>query len=157
MINFNKTMYGRQVRFINAEAHEELPDFYPEVGTVGLLISPEGTSFIDIVDDYVVQWPEGSTSLNDIWYCEEDYIELVDEITDYTVEKYGVVVAMKLFLVDYHIPYATLAFAFGGTVTVEWDVVENRKKYESGINSYTLVYDERVGDTSFENHVKVRR
>lgn len=78
MFKFDESMYGRRVRFINAKAHEEMPGFYPEVETIGTIIPPKGTAFEKFGDDFAVQWPEGSTSLNDIWVCDEDSLELVE-------------------------------------------------------------------------------
>lgn len=66
----------------------------------------------------------------------------------------GAVVAIRIYLKDYHSPMAELAFAFGGTVTIEWDNVIQRKKYESGINAYTLIFDTRVHETTFENQIR---
>lgn len=84
MINFNKTMYGRRVRFTSAMAHETAPEFYPEVGTVGFLISPMDTSFAGtdyVVDEpvVVVQWPKGSTSKKDLWLTDLEHLELVED------------------------------------------------------------------------------
>lgn len=85
MINFNESMYGRKVRFINAEAHEEMPEFYPEVGTIGVIVPVKGTDFERLVDDFAVQWPEGSTEYagvgtrGDCWLSDEESLELVEE------------------------------------------------------------------------------
>lgn len=79
MIKFDKSMYGKKVRFINAEAHEEMPWCYPAVGTVGVLIPTVNTAFKELVDDFVVQWPKGSTSKIDCWLASEDSLELVEE------------------------------------------------------------------------------
>lgn len=51
---------------------------------------------------------------------------------------------------------AILAFAFGGTVDVEWNIVSEREKYAKGINSYTYVFDERPAEIgrTFESFVK---
>lgn len=58
-----KFYVGQNVRFINAAAHIESPDFCPEVGTIGKVIS---------VNDFdcLVAWPAGTTSGSDIWYVE---------------------------------------------------------------------------------------
>lgn len=80
MINFDKKMYGRQVQFINAEAHEEMPWCYPEVGTIGIIVPVEGTAFERLVDDFAVQWPKGSTSGNDCWLVDDENLELVEEV-----------------------------------------------------------------------------
>lgn len=151
MEEFNRTMFGRQVRFINAQAHEEMPEYYPEVGTIGIIVPVKENE----IENFMIQWPKGSTSLDDGWFCEEEFIELVEEITDYTPEKYGIVEAVKIFYGKACWPYATLAFAYGGTVTIDWANVKEREKYSRGINAYTLFIDERV-KKKFEDYVRVR-
>lgn len=80
MEKFNESMIGRKVRFTNAMAHEEEPWFYPEVGTIGTIVSTKGTDFENMDDlPYVVQWPEGTTSEKDLWAVDDKNIELVDE------------------------------------------------------------------------------
>lgn len=80
MIKFDESLYGRKVRFINAKAHKEMPQWFPEVGTIGIIIPViENSSFSGIVDDFVVQWPKGSTSSKDIWAADEENLELVEE------------------------------------------------------------------------------
>lgn len=151
MIKFNSTMFGRQVRFINAKAHEEMPNWYPPVGTIGIIV-PIYNKF---VDDFKIKWPKGSTSSNDTWFCDEKSIELVEEITDYTPDKYGIVKAIRIFLADGYKPYATFAFAFGGTVTIDWANIKEREKYMPGINAYTFIIDERMKN-KFEDYVRIR-
>lgn len=152
MIKFDNTMFGKQVRFINAEVHENEPDFYPAPGTIGTIV-PIDEDFEKA--KFLVQWPSGSTSWNDKWQCDEDLIEFVPEIQDYTPEKYGIVEAIRIFYGKACWPYATLAFAYGGTVTIDWANVEERKKYMPGINAYTLIIDDRV-KKNFEDYVRVR-
>lgn len=85
MFKFNESMYGRKVRFINAEAHEEMPQYYPKVGTIGTIVPVKGTDFEGLVDDFAVQWPEGSTEYagvgtrGDLWLSDEESLELVEE------------------------------------------------------------------------------
>lgn len=153
MEEFNTMMFGRQVRFINAKAHEEMPEYYPKVGTIGIIVPVKENE--RETGDFMVQWPKGSTSLDDKWFCEEEFIELVEEITDYTPEKYGIVEAVKIFYGKACWPYATLAFAYGGTATIDWANVKEREKYSRGINAYTLFIDERVKN-KFEDYVRVR-
>lgn len=152
MIKFDNTMFGRQVRFINAQAHEEMPDWYPPVGTIGIII-PSTWNYSNI--NFLVNWPEGSTGENEPLACDEESLEFVEEITDYTPEKYGIVEAIRIFYGKACWPYATLAFAFGGTVTIDWANVEERNKYMHGINAYTLIIDDRV-KKNFKNYVRVR-
>lgn len=66
----------------------------------------------------------------------------------------GAVVAIKIYGIP--TPRAILAFAFGGTVDVEWNIVSEREKYEKGINSYTYVFDERPAEIgrTFDSFVK---
>lgn len=83
MFKFDEPMYGKKVRFVNAEAHEGMPDFYPPVGTIGTIMPvsyhPNGC-FEE--EDYIVEWPKGSTSWIDIWACGEESLELVEEDVD---------------------------------------------------------------------------
>ena len=59
------------------------------------------------------------------------------------VEK-GAVIAIRIYYAENGFtPMADLALAFGDKVTIEWDVPAEREVYESGINAYTLYYDER--------------
>ena len=152
MEEFNTMMFGRQVRFINAKAHEEMPEYYPEVGTIGIIV-PSTWNYSNI--DFLVDWPKGSTDDIGPFACSEKSLELVEEITDYTPEKYGIVEAVKIFYGKACWPYATLAFAYGGTVTIDWANVKEREKYSRGINAYTLFIDERVKN-KFEDYVRVR-
>lgn len=47
---------GSKVRYLNAEKHEQNPEFYPLQGTIGKVVS--------VVDDniYLVQWPDYITA-----------------------------------------------------------------------------------------------
>lgn len=66
----------------------------------------------------------------------------------------GAVVAIRIYGTGS--PKAVLAFAFGGSVEIEWSVVSEREKYKSGINAYTYIFDERpemIGRT-FESFLK---
>lgn len=75
---FNENMYGPKVKFISEEAHMDMPEYYPAVGTVGTVVK--------VYDEYCecygwkVQWPKGSTSGNDCWFCEESDVELIEEV-----------------------------------------------------------------------------
>lgn len=83
MEKFNESMFGRKVRFTNATAHEEAPWFYPEVGTIGTIVSTKGTVFENMDDlPYVVQWAEGTTSDEDLLGVADRNIELVDVTED---------------------------------------------------------------------------
>lgn len=65
------------------------------------------------------------------------------ELEIYTPETHGCITAIRIFNESGHIPTAELLFAFGGSRTIRWDIVENREEYASGITAYTLIYDER--------------
>lgn len=88
MIKFGKSMFGKKVRFINAAAHKESPEYYPEVGTIGVIVPVEGTDFERLVDDFAIQWPKGSTEFigvgtrGDCWLADEESLELVEEVVD---------------------------------------------------------------------------
>lgn len=62
---------GDKVRYIG-KGHKEMPEFYPEIGTVGTIVKDSGDT------DWYIQWPKGSTSKKDCWYCDENDIELVE-------------------------------------------------------------------------------
>ena len=57
----------------------------------------------------------------------------------YNVNKHGAVVAIKI-TDDFK---AEIRTAFGFTKTINWTNVAARKEFETGINGYTLFYDER--------------
>lgn len=73
---------------------------------------------------------------------------------NYNQEKDGAVVAIRI-CGDIS-PKAILAFAFGGSAEIEWTNVDERSKYESGINGYTFYFDERTKDygMGFEQFIK---
>ena len=63
----------------------------------------------------------------------------------YDPRKHGAVVAIRIFMDEEKniSPLAELAFAYGGTAVIDWVNPVQREKYMSGINGYTLIYDER--------------
>lgn len=63
---------GKRVVFKNDSWHKRLPEFYPTVGTIGTVI---GKSQI-VKDSFYIQWPKGTTSDNDEWYCERCDFEI---------------------------------------------------------------------------------
>lgn len=69
--------------------------------------------------------------------------------------KDGSVTAIKIYNNGVY-PMAVLAFAFGGSVEIQWNIVEEREKYAAGINGYTLMYDERTTEygRTFESFIK---
>lgn len=66
---------GDKVRFIDTKAHEDCPAFYPPIGTIGTV------SRILKNGDLDVQWPTGSTTVDDRWYCPTRRVEPVEEGT----------------------------------------------------------------------------
>lgn len=64
-------------------------------------------------------------------------------IFKYDPRKHGAVVAIRIYFKDDRCPMADLAFAYGGMTTIEWTNPAQREAYMSGINGYTLIYDER--------------
>ena len=67
-----------KVKFLNKQLHETDSAFYPEVGTIGVLVE-------DDVGDMccLVEWPKGSVEDNpnggSMWYCGIEDIEEVKE------------------------------------------------------------------------------
>lgn len=68
-----KFKVGDKVRYIGKN-HEEMPEFYPEIGTIGTVVKEDGDM------GWHIQWPKGSTSKKDCWYCDENDIELVENV-----------------------------------------------------------------------------
>ena len=56
---------GRRVVFKSNLWRQRLPQFYPVVGTVGTVLLRSQV----IRDGYYIQWPKGTTSGNDKWFC----------------------------------------------------------------------------------------
>lgn len=69
----SKFNIGDKVRYIGKD-HKEMPEFYPEIGTIGTVVKEDGDT------DWYIQWPKGSTSRKDCWYCGENDIELVENV-----------------------------------------------------------------------------
>lgn len=65
---------GDKVRFIDGESHEGSPEYHPKVGTVGKVVW-----VYELENEALVQWPEGSTSDDDRWWCMYDMVEKVEE------------------------------------------------------------------------------
>lgn len=61
---------GSKVRMIDGELHNEKPQWFPAVGTVGIVRKL----------DYInceVQWPKGTTSWQDKWWCNYEHFEVL--------------------------------------------------------------------------------
>ena len=69
----SKFNVGDKVRYIGKD-HREMPEFYPEIGTIGTVVKEDGDA------DWYIQWPKGSTSRKDCWCCYENDIELVEDV-----------------------------------------------------------------------------
>ena len=69
----SKFKTGDKVRYIGKD-HNDMPEFYPLVGTIGTVVKEDGNT------DWYIQWPKGSTSKEDCWYCDENDIELVENV-----------------------------------------------------------------------------
>lgn len=67
---------GDRVRYLNASKHCTEPEYYPAPGTVGTVTisDEEGSS-----ECLLVQWPEGSTHRDDLWWCNRKDVEPVTE------------------------------------------------------------------------------
>lgn len=61
---------GSKVRMIDEEAHKDNPRWVPNVGTVGIVIDD---------DPHVplIQWPSGTTSKDDRWFCSAYNLEVL--------------------------------------------------------------------------------
>lgn len=62
---------GSKVRMIDDKAHNENPRWFPVIGTVGVV-----TGELDYIN-YEVQWPKGTTSWQDKWWCNYEYLEVL--------------------------------------------------------------------------------
>ena len=69
----SKFNIGDKVKYIGKD-HNDMPEFYPEIGTIGTIVKESGDT------DWYIQWPKGSTSRKDCWYCDENDIELVENV-----------------------------------------------------------------------------
>lgn len=62
---------GSKVRMIDEEAHENYPQWFPVVGTVGIV---EKRSYNN---NCKVQWSKGTTSIDDKWFCDYGCLEVL--------------------------------------------------------------------------------
>ena len=72
----SKTQFyiGDAVVFTASDIHERLPQYYPPIGTIGVI--KEVYELDNDGLDTRVQWPEGTTSAPDLWYVNHTWIEL---------------------------------------------------------------------------------
>lgn len=89
------------------------------------------------------------------YYLDDRIVHFDRKISNYDPGFNDFVEAIHIWLKDGYKPMADLAFAFGGTETIEWDNVDARAKYQCGINAYTIMYDDRT-NLPFEAHVRER-
>lgn len=68
--NKDNIKVGSKVKMINGKGHRSKSWSFPDVGTVGTVM--EVGSHI-----HLVQWPEGSTSGKDEWYCDNTCLEVL--------------------------------------------------------------------------------
>lgn len=61
---------GSKVKMIDEELHRSKPWCFPDVGTIGTVTE---VGF----HTHLVQWPEGSTSRTDKWYCDDTRLEVL--------------------------------------------------------------------------------
>ena len=75
---------------------------------------------------------------------------------NYDPMTHGAIIAVHIYLEDGYKPMAELAFAFGGTETIHWDDIKEREAYMEGINTYTIMCDDRA-KFPFEKYVIARK
>lgn len=61
---------GSKVRMVDEKAHENHPQWFPVVGTVDIV---EKRSY----NNCKVQWPKGTTSIDDKWFCDYECLEVL--------------------------------------------------------------------------------
>lgn len=67
-----------KVKFIDESVIGE--PFYPEVGTIGEVIEHDRFySFLVRPDEYIIQWPKGSTTGDDRWLVPRNMVNVVEE------------------------------------------------------------------------------
>ena len=63
---------GDVVEFNNEERHRSEKQFYPEVGTRGVVVRLDYNAAL-------IKWPIGSTSSDGRWWCSHEWITKVEE------------------------------------------------------------------------------
>ncbi len=61
---------GSKVKMIEEKAHKDKPEYFPDVETIGI-VTDAGPHI------HLIQWPKGSTSGTDRWYCDNNYLEVL--------------------------------------------------------------------------------
>ena len=73
--------FGDKVVFVVEKKHKKYPQYYPEVGTVGTILGCDNNTCA------FVKWEKGSTSLDDHWVCEFDWMIPAEEYYQKEKEK----------------------------------------------------------------------
>lgn len=89
-MNSNETWVGKCVKFIDDVSHKALPNYFPVVGTLGVVLKAEG-------DEIFVQWPHSTTSDDDMWWCFKTNVEIMPETNSENVLRYGWVITDDAF------------------------------------------------------------
>ena len=61
---------GSKVKMIDETDHRDIPDWFPDVGTIGTVTEVGFPTCL-------IQWPKGSTSGKDEWYCDVPRLEVL--------------------------------------------------------------------------------
>lgn len=61
---------GSKVKMIDGESHKNNPQWFPDVGTVGIVAEAGFCT-------HLIQWPKGSTSKEDRWHCDNTRFEVL--------------------------------------------------------------------------------
>ena len=86
----NKAWVGKYVKFIDDISHKVSPNYYPAAGVLGVVLEAEGS-------EIHVQWPHGTTSGGDMWWCFKTDVELIPEANSENVLRYGCVITDDAF------------------------------------------------------------
>lgn len=89
MLN-NEVWTNRYVKFISGISHDEEPEYYPPINTLGFVTEDDGNTIL-------VQWERNTTSYDDAWWCFKEDVELIPETTVENVLRYGVVITDDAF------------------------------------------------------------
>lgn len=89
MLN-NEMWTNRYVKFNDDVSHKAAPYYFPVVGTFGIVLEVEG-------DEICVQWPHGTTSGDDMWWCFKTDVEIMPEANSENVLRYGLVITDDAF------------------------------------------------------------
>lgn len=87
------------------------------------------------------------------YYLDDRIVHFDRKLSNYDPGFNGFVEAIHIWLKDGYKPMADLAFISGGVKTIAWDNIEEREKYSFGINSYTIIYDDRARQP-FQSHIR---